>query len=117
MFLGKYIDEREVYEGIFKLDSIYSKGPGTDVIDTKILKSVADIVSPHIKDLFNYSLAEGTYPHIFKTARCVPVYKGSRLDPDKPVSYQPILILKFGINKTFERLLYTWSTLQTPMRQ
>ena len=102
-FAFRTITEREVYEGLLKLDS--SKGPGIDNLDIKTIKLIADIISPHLTNLFNQSIEESVYPEIFKTARCVPVYKGYQLDPEQPVNYRPISIL-CCINKTLERLLY-----------
>ena len=55
--------------------------------------------------LFNQSIAEGIYPQCFKIAKCVPIYKGSPLDPEMPVNYRPISILT-AINKVFERILH-----------
>ena len=98
-FSFRMITGREVY----KLDT--NKGPGTDDLDVKIIKSIADIISPHITNLFNESIKESIYPDIFKTARCVPVYKCNQSDPEEPINYRPISIL-CCINKTFERLLH-----------
>jgi hypothetical protein len=97
------ITEREIYEGILKLDS--NKGPGTDELDVKSLKQISDIIAPHLENLFNRSIEQGVYPNIFKVAKCVPIYKGAPLDPSLPVNYRPISILN-GINKVFERLLH-----------
>ena len=97
------ITEMEIYTGILKLDS--NKGPGTDELDVKSLKMIANTIAPHLQKLFNRSLEEGTYPNIFKVAKCVPIYKGAPLDPSLPVNYRPISILN-GINKVFERLLH-----------
>ena len=102
-FAFRTITEREVYEGLLKLDA--SKGPGIDNLDIKTIKQIADIISPHLTNLFNQSIQESVYPDIFKTARCVPVYKGYQLDPEQPINYRPISIL-CCINKTLERLLY-----------
>jgi hypothetical protein len=89
------ITEREIYEGILKLDS--NKGPGTDELDVKSLKQISDIIAPHLENLFNRSIEQGVYPNIFKVAKCVPIYKGAPLDPSLPVNYRPISILN-GIN-------------------
>ena len=56
---------REIYELILQLD--FSKGPGTDEIDIKSLRSVANIIAPHLALLFIKSIIEGMYPQCFKT--------------------------------------------------
>ena len=103
-FTFREVNEREVYENILKLDN--NKGPGIDNIDTKSIKLIADIISPHLTSLFNLSVEEGVYPQCFKIAKCVPIYKGSPLDPSLPVNYRPISILT-SVNKTFERIMHT----------
>ena len=95
--------EREVYELILQLDT--SKGPGTDNLDTKSLKSIANIISAHLASLFNQSIKLGIYPQCIKIAKCVPIFKGSPLDSSLPINYRPISILT-TINKTFERILH-----------
>ena len=79
---------REIYELVLQLDC--SKGPGTDEIDNKSRRSVANIIAPHLALLFNQSILEGIYPQCFKTARCVPIFKGFPLDPSLPVNYRSI---------------------------
>ena len=90
-FMFNTITEREIYELILKLDS--SKGPDTDNIDIKLLKSIANIISTHLSILFNQSIIQGIYPQCLKKAKCVPIYKGSPLDPSLPINYRPISIL------------------------
>ena len=55
--------------------------------------------------LFNQSILKGIYPQCFKTARCVPIFKGFPLDPSLPVNYRPISILT-TIDKVFEQILH-----------
>ena len=102
-FIFNETTEREIYELILKLDS--NKGPGTDNLDIKSLKSVANIISSHLASLFNQSIIKGIYPQSLKIAKCVPVYKGAPLDPSLPLNYRPISILT-AINKVFERILH-----------
>ena len=97
------ISEREIYEEILKLDQ--NKGPGFDNLDIKSMKSIANIISPHLCTLFNSSIQHSEYPDIFKIAKCVPIFKGNHLDPYQPVNYRPISILNC-LNKTLEKLLH-----------
>ena len=102
-FNFSFVQERNVYENIIKLD--VNKGPGIDELDVKSTKMIADILSPHLTILFNHSIHMGIYPDIFKTARCVPIFKGIPLDPEEPINYRPISVLN-TINKVFERLIH-----------
>ena len=86
-----------------KLDA--NKGPGIDNLDVKTMKAIANIISPHLCELFNLTINNGEYPDIFKTAKCVPIFKGNPLDPYEPVNYRPISVLNC-INKVLEKLLH-----------
>ena len=98
------INDRQVYETILKLDK--NKGPGYDEFNTKCLKYIADIISPHLTILFNTSMFEGQYPNLFKISICIPIFKGGNLSQDNPINYRPISILN-GLNKVFEKLYMT----------
>ena len=102
-FTFRSITEREVYEEIIKLDK--NKGPGIDDLDVKSLKYIADIISEHLCLLFNSTLDSSVYPTLFKTAKCVPIFKGGELNPLEAVSYRPISILN-SLNKVFEKLIH-----------
>ena len=102
-FCFSEIDVNDVYEMILKLNN--SKGPGPDDFNVKVLKYVSDIIAPHITNLFNCCIKEGTYIDSFKIAKCVAVYKGNKADVYDPVSYRPISILN-SLNKVFEKLLH-----------
>ena len=103
-FQFKPITEREIYESILKLD--VSKGPGIDNIDVKILKYIADLIAGNLASLFNLSIIHKIYPLCLKIAKCIPIFKGSPLDPTLPVNYRPISILT-SINKIFEKALHS----------
>ena len=103
MFNFNETSEREIYELILKLDS--SKGPGIDNLDIKSLKSISHIISSHLASLFNSSIITGIYPQCLKVAKCIPIYKGTPLDPSDPINYRPISILT-AINKVLERILH-----------
>ena len=96
-------NKHEIYEAILKLD--INKGPGLDDLDVKSIKSIANIISPHLCILYNLSLRDSVYPDIFKKAKCVPIFKGNQLDPYLPANYRPISILNC-LNKTLERLIH-----------
>ena len=95
--------DREIYEVILKLN--VNKGPGIDTLDVKSIKSIAHVISPHLALLFNQCINEGLYPQCLKISNCIPVFKGSPLDPSCAVNYRPISILTV-IDKTFERILH-----------
>ena len=97
------VTDREVYETLLKLDP--NKGPGIDELDIKSMKSIGNIIAPHLEALYNLSISEGIYPQSLKIAKCVPVYKGPPLDPSSPINYRPISILTV-VNKIFERILH-----------
>ena len=102
-FSIKETNRDEIYESIIKLDK--NKGPGIDDLNVKCLKFVADLISPHLCILFNESVLKHEYPKIFKTAKCVPIYKGCNLDPLEPESYRPISILN-ALNKVYEKIIH-----------
>ena len=57
------VDEGTIYDTINKLDS--KKGPGSDEIPAKILKTTAKIVAPHLCLIFNECLRQGGISRYF----------------------------------------------------
>ena len=65
-----------------------SKAPGPDGISPKLLKELADDLSPALTLLFQSSLKTGIVPQDWRTANVTPVYKkGERYRPE---NYRPI---------------------------
>ena len=78
-----------------------SKATGIDKILIKILKLSANIIAPLMTKL--YSILNGVFPHDWKIAKVIPLYKKSlktMLD-----NYFPISILP-AISQAFENILY-----------
>ena len=76
--------------GIHKLLSSLKehKATGPDLIPTKLLKTLADELTPTFTLFFQASLKQGTIPTDWTTANVVPIFKkGDRLDPG---NYRPI---------------------------
>ena len=80
-----------------------SKATGIDKIPIKILKLSANIIAPSMTKLFNYSILNGDFPHDWKIAKVIPLYKkGLKTMLD---NYRPISILP-AVSKAFENILY-----------
>ena len=52
-----------------------NKSPGRNSIPTKILKLSKDTLSRPLSELINKSFLSGIFPHVFKIAKVVPVFK------------------------------------------
>ena len=80
-----------------------SKATGIDKIPIKILKLSANIIAPSMTKLFNYSILNGVFPHDWKIAKVIALYKkGLKTMLD---NYRPISILP-AVSKAFENILY-----------
>ena len=71
-------------------------------VDTKLIKLSKDVLSPILSELFNLSIATGSYPDCLKIAEVIPIYQKS--DPCKCNNYRPISLLS-QFDKIFEKLL------------
>ena len=80
-----------VTEEMFKKQLSKTKkngAPGPDIITTKVLDELKDIISEPLCIIFNKSLATGDIPEDWRTAHVTPVFKkGSRLHAE---NYRPI---------------------------
>lgn len=76
-----------------------------DFIPTKLLKSCIDSLLPAITKLFNFCIAESTFPIDFKYAVVTPLLKKDSLPKDDLNSYRPISNLNF-LSKVLERIIF-----------
>ena len=81
------ISSAEVVELLRKLPD---KQCMSDPLPTWLLKQSAKILSLFLCQLFNWSLQNGTFPLMFKSAYITPLLKKADLDPADAKSYRPI---------------------------
>ena len=93
---------QEVLRVLNALDPNKSTGP--DNIPVKILKMTALLIAEPLSLLFNKSLAEGTFPSIFKVSHIRAIYKNKGSASDY-TCYRPISILS-AISKVFEKIVH-----------
>ena len=92
---------QEVFKVIKKLKT--KKARRTNDVETVFIKYANPVISKFLSDMFICLMSKGTYPHLLKIAKMVPIFKkGER---NKMTNHYPIsLLLQF--NKIFEKLLY-----------
>ena len=78
------------------------KACGPDMINNRILKEIADSVSPVLTDVFNASLSLAQVPDIWKSSYVSPVYKKD--NKDNVVNYRPVSLSSVG--KAFEKAIH-----------
>lgn len=100
--LNRIIFTKEVVERALKrLDPC--KGAGSDGIPPVFASKCSEVVSEPLSIIFNYSLATGCFPSMWKKALIVPIFKAGSRSSIK--NYRPVSILSvFG--KIFESLIY-----------
>lgn len=79
------------------------KACGPDEINNKVLKEVADVISPPLTDLYNYSLKCSSVPDIWKKANVTPVHKKD--DKTQVENYRPISLLS-TLGKILEKVIH-----------
>lgn len=85
-------------------------------LNSRIVKSVADVVQRPLLTLFNRCLVEGIFPDAFKLSRVVAVFKrgdSSQLDSYRPISIVPIFgkILEILINSRLQRFFDSFGVI------
>ena len=90
-----------VYHLLHGLSS--NKATGVDKISSEIIKIAAPAISDSLTYIFNQAITLSFFPHEWKTARVIPLYKNGQRN--LPGNYRPISVLPV-ISKIMERILY-----------
>lgn len=88
----------EVSKAIKESKNKRSSGP--DEIPMCIIKDCAEVLTTHLRKLFNRCMLENWYPDEWKIARVTPIHKKGR--KDQVENYRPVSNLS-SISKIFER--------------
>ena len=80
------------------------KATGPDAINNRILKELATPLSFPLSDLFNFSLATGKVPQMWKEANVTPIFK--KEDSSVVSNYRPISLLS-AEGKVLEKKMFT----------
>ena len=91
----------KVRDTITALKNSHSKD--SDNINTKIIKTIKDIIIVPLTKLINQSISCNIFPSVLKIAKVIPVYKGKG-SIDDHTNYRPISLLPI-LSKVFERIL------------
>ena len=78
------------------------KSPGPDDLHPRVLKEIADVLSPHLATMYKTSLNTGELPDDWKTAKIIPIFKKG--DRKYPSNYRPVSLTSFAC-KILESLL------------
>ncbi len=97
----KNITPLDVYTILVELD--VSKATGPDQISNNLHKKAAVPISEPLSKLFNFTLTIGEFPHIWKLANVIPIFKKG--DSKYYNNYRPISLL-CCISKVFEKLIF-----------
>ena len=95
----KLINATEVYNKLKTLDK--SKAAGIHNVPYKMLLLCADIVAPHLADIFNYSLVSKKVLDDFKIGNLLFL----KMERDDLNNYRPISVLP-SIATVFEKIIY-----------
>ena len=104
---GDYLNSMNVMQAsefdiISIIKTLPNKKATMDQISVEIIKENAELLAPALKTLFNKSIDTGIFPHAFKHATVIPIYKnGSHAEIN---NYRPISLLNI-FSKIFEKLI------------
>lgn len=90
----------EVKDAMDKLSS--SKAVGYDRIQPRVLKLVADELTPSLTKISNSSIHQGEWIILWKRREWVPVFKND--DRREVRNYRPVTVLP-ALSKIYEKLL------------
>ena len=98
-FLSTYTFEVEIVLKSLQL----GKATGTDAINNRVLKELAQPLSFPLSDLFKFSLTSGKVPLIWKEANVTPIFKKD--DPSAVSNYRLISLLS-KVGKVLEKIIH-----------
>ena len=78
-----------------------SKAAGSNLMNNRLLKELAQRLALPLYDLFNSSLSSGSVQHIWKQASVTPIHKKN--DPSDVSNYRPISLLS-TVSKVLEKM-------------
>ena len=93
-------------KGVHKLltDLKIHKAAGPDSIPPRLLKELADVISPALARIFQTSLDAGSVPKDWRTANIVPIFKKG--DKSKAANYRPVSLTAICCKK-LEHIIYS----------
>ena len=92
----------EIYNIIKTLD--HNKASGVDDISSFFLILGAEVLAPVLSLYFGAAIDLGVFPHKFKTAKVIPMFKAG--DKQIPSNYRPISLLP-NLSKILEKFITT----------
>lgn len=95
------VTENEVFDLMVELD--VNKGAGPDDVPSIFIKKCATSLSLPLSIIFNKSVAEGSFPTLWKKAQITPIFKSGKKNMVE--NYRPISKLCI-FEKLFERLIF-----------
>ena len=96
-----HLETQEIHS-ILKILQV-GKACGPDLINNRILREIADSVSPVLTYMFNTSLLTAKVPDVWKQSNVSPVFKKD--DKTNVENYRLISLISF-VGKTFEKVVY-----------